>query len=59
MAYNVELFGGIIHTDVGFAAGWGAFPVLTAYVAQTGALALAAGARRRWAPSPCRWRSGP
>ena len=41
VAYNAELFGGIIHTDLGFAAAWGAFPVLTAYAAQTGRLALA------------------
>jgi len=41
IAYNAELFGGIIHTDLGFAAAWGAFPVLTAYAAQTGKLALA------------------
>jgi len=40
VAYNAELFGGIIHTDLGFAAAWGAFPVLTAYAAQTGRLAL-------------------
>jgi hypothetical protein len=42
IAYNLELFGGLVHTDAGFAAAWGAFPVLTAYVAQTGRLALAA-----------------
>jgi hypothetical protein len=41
VAYNFELFGGAIHNGVGFAAGWGAFPVLTAYVAQTGRLAVA------------------
>jgi hypothetical protein len=41
IAYNAELFGGVMHTDVGFAATWGAFPVLTAYVAQTGTLAVA------------------
>jgi hypothetical protein len=41
IAYNAELFGGLIHTDFGFAAAWGAFPVLTAYVAQAGTLALA------------------
>ena len=41
VAYNAELFGGAIHTDAGFAAAWGAFPVLTAYVAQAGTLALA------------------
>jgi hypothetical protein len=41
VAYNAELFGGIIHTDLGFAAAWGAFPVLTGYAAQTGRIALA------------------
>jgi hypothetical protein len=41
LAYNAELFGGIIHTDLGFAVAWGAFPVLTAYAAQTGRIALA------------------
>jgi hypothetical protein len=40
IAYNAELFGGIVHTDAGFAAAWGAFPVLTAYVAQTGTLSI-------------------
>jgi hypothetical protein len=48
VAYNAELFGGLVHTDAGFAAAWGAFPLLTSYVAQTGALSagslLAAGA---------------
>jgi len=41
VGYNYELFGGAIHNDIGFAASWGAFPVLTAYVAQTGRMALA------------------
>jgi hypothetical protein len=41
VAYNAELFGGLVHTDLGFAAAWGAFPVLTGYVAQTGRLAIA------------------
>ncbi len=41
IAYNAELFGGVVHTDFGFAAAWGAFPVLAAYTAQTGTLALA------------------
>jgi hypothetical protein len=41
IGYNFELFGGVIHNDIGFAASWGAFPVLTAFVAQTGRLALA------------------
>lgn len=34
VGYNLELFGGRIHTDAGFAAAWGAFPVVTAYYAQ-------------------------
>jgi hypothetical protein len=41
IGYNAELFNGAIHTDVGFAAAWGAFPVLTGYVAQAGTLAVA------------------
>ena len=41
IGYNAELFGGLLHTDVGFAVGWGAFPLLTAYTAQTGTLAAA------------------
>jgi hypothetical protein len=41
LAYNAELFGGAMHTDFGFAAAWGAFPVLTGYVAQAGSLAVA------------------
>ena len=42
VAYNAELFGGVVHTDVGFAAAWGSFPLLTAYVAQADRLGLAA-----------------
>jgi hypothetical protein len=41
VAYNWELFGGLFHSDLGFALAWGSFPVLVAYVAQTGRLALA------------------
>jgi hypothetical protein len=41
LAYNLELFGGFVHTDIGFALAWGTFPVLVAYVAQTGRLAIA------------------
>ena len=41
VGYNAELFGGLIHTDLGFAAAWGAFPALTGYVAEAGRLALA------------------
>lgn len=42
VAYNLELFGGRLHSDVGFALSWGAFPVLTAYVAQADRLGVAA-----------------
>jgi hypothetical protein len=42
VAYNLELFGGRLHTNVGFALSWGAFPVLTAYVAQADRLDVAA-----------------
>jgi hypothetical protein len=42
VAYNAELLGGLVHNDVGFAAAWGAFPVLTAYVAQAQAVSGAA-----------------
>ena len=41
VSYNAELFGGVVHTDAGFAVSWGSFPVLTAYVAQTGTLRVA------------------
>jgi hypothetical protein len=33
-AYNLELLGGLFHTDLWFALAWGAFPLLTGYVAQ-------------------------
>jgi uncharacterized membrane protein len=33
VAYNLELFGGRFHTDAWFALTWGAFPLLTAYLA--------------------------
>jgi hypothetical protein len=42
VAYNFELFGGLVHNDLGFAVSWGAFPVLTAYVAQAGTLSWGA-----------------
>jgi hypothetical protein len=32
-AYNLELFGGAFHSDAWFAIAWGAFPLLTAYLA--------------------------
>jgi hypothetical protein len=31
VAYNLELLGGRLHSDVWFALGWGAFPALTGY----------------------------
>jgi uncharacterized membrane protein len=63
VAYNAELFGGLVHTDLGFAVAWGAFPALTGYAAQAGnisvaaviaaagALALSAAQRRLSAPA--------
>ncbi|HEY5034459.1 MAG TPA: hypothetical protein VIJ30_04990 [Candidatus Dormibacteraeota bacterium] len=41
-AYNLELLGGKLHGDFWFALSWGAFPVLTAYFAQTGRLSIGA-----------------
>jgi hypothetical protein len=40
--YNLELFGGRLHTDVTFALAWGTFPVLTGYYAQAERLGLEA-----------------
>jgi hypothetical protein len=42
VGYNLELFGGRLHTDALFALGWGSFPLLTAYYAQHANLSLAA-----------------
>jgi hypothetical protein len=42
VAYNLELFGGAFHSDLWFALAWGAFPVVIAYLAQTGTLSVAA-----------------
>jgi hypothetical protein len=42
LAYNLELFGGAIHSDLWFALAWGAFPVLTAFFAQTASVTVAA-----------------
>lgn len=33
VAYNLELFGGLVHTPYWFAFAWGAFPALTGYFA--------------------------
>jgi hypothetical protein len=35
VGYNQELFGGVLHTDHAFAWGWGGFPVVVGYVAQS------------------------
>jgi hypothetical protein len=38
VAYNLELLGGVVHSDLWFALAWGGFPVLTAAFAQTASL---------------------
>ena len=46
-AYNLEWFGGAVHTDLGFALAWGAFPALTGYFVEAQTIrvdALLAGA---------------
>ena len=48
-AYNLELFGGRFHSDLWFGLAWGAFPVVTAYVACSGTLRLAAVLAAAWA----------
>ncbi len=40
--YNLELFGGAFHSDLWFALGWGAFPVMTAAFAQTATVTVEA-----------------
>lgn len=34
LGYNLELFDGRLHTDLGFAAAWGGFPVAVGFLAQ-------------------------
>ncbi len=53
IAYNLELFGGQLHSDLWFALAWGAFPLLTAYWASAERLepAAAAGAAAAFALS--------
>jgi hypothetical protein len=48
-AYNLELFGGRFHSDLWFGLAWGAFPVLTAFVACAGTVRVAAVAAAAWA----------
>ena len=55
LAYNLEWLGGRVHTDLGFALAWGAFPALTSAFAQQGrvtpaaVLVAAAAAALSWA----------
>jgi hypothetical protein len=42
LAYNLEWFGGRLHTDGAFILSWGILPVIAGYVLQTNALAPAA-----------------
>jgi hypothetical protein len=65
LAYNLEWFGGIIHNGAGFAASWGAFPVVTGYYAQHWSISVSAAvvalgaAGLSWAQralsTPARW----
>jgi len=41
VAYNLELWGGRLHTRLVLILGWGGFPVLTAYFAQHASLSIA------------------
>jgi hypothetical protein len=40
LAYNLELFGGRLHSDLWFALGWGAFPAFTGYFVNALAISL-------------------
>jgi len=42
VAYNLELLGGMFHSDLWFAVAWGGFPALTGAFAQDGKLEVAA-----------------
>lgn len=42
VVYNLELFGGALHTPFWFAAAWGAFPALTGYFASAGTIRVEA-----------------
>jgi hypothetical protein len=41
-AYNLELWGGVLHTDLGFALAWGAFPALSGYFVEAQTLRVEA-----------------
>jgi hypothetical protein len=67
LGYNLELFGGVLHNDLVFAAAWGGFPVAVGFLAQDpplihpstlggvaatlAAIALSAGQRQLSAPA--------
>lgn len=40
LAYNLELFGGLFHTDLWFATSWGFLPVLVGYAVQADTVSL-------------------
>ncbi len=42
VAYNLEAFGGVFHSDRWFAVAWGGFPAITGSFAQTGRITVAA-----------------
>jgi hypothetical protein len=46
VAYNLELFGGVIHNSAGVALAWGGLPAITGYWINALALRPAGGARR-------------
>ena len=48
-AYNLELFDGRFHSDTWFALSWGAFPVVTGYVACAGTVRIEAVLAAAWA----------
>jgi hypothetical protein len=41
LAYNLELAGGLFHTDLWFGVAWGGFPVVCGYVAVAGEIGIA------------------
>jgi hypothetical protein len=43
VAYNLELFGGVFHTDLWFGLAWGSFPLLTGYFVVAEELTVEAG----------------
>jgi hypothetical protein len=42
VAYNLELLGGAIHSDLWFALAWGGFPAITGYFVQAGTIRVEA-----------------